>query len=288
MDYRKEFEACFEYVEAHLKDKISIEDMANYMGYSLYHFCRIFYAYQGMSPMEYVLERRLLAAIVDLQQGKKVIDVSLDYCFETASGFSKAFRKRYGQSPTDFTKYIRGEIEQYPNSCPPIKIDIKEIEPFDISGYSKSFDYDNTSLEDNMIAFWDSYENDNIEESLYATLNPKKHGEFGIVIREGDDSTHHSYLLGVRGKSMDSKCIWTEYRITGGRYAVFTTAPIDMVKDESSFARRIRETWRYIFSNWFQTVDFKYDVGREAFEYYDERCHYRRDSVMEIYIPIVT
>lgn len=39
---------------------------------------------------------------------------------------------------------------------------------------------------DSMIAFWVNYWNNNIEERLYATLNPKKHGEFGIVIKDGD------------------------------------------------------------------------------------------------------
>lgn len=138
-----------------------------------------------------------------------------------------------------------------------------------------------------MIAFWDEFEEDSLEEQLYSDLNPLKHGEFGITIRNEDDSTYHSYLLGVRGKSMATKLPWTNYTIPGGRYVVFTTAPIDMSKEESNLAARVRESWKYIFDTWFQTVELKYDSAREAFEYYDERCHYRKDAVMEIFIPIL-
>ncbi|MBS5932808.1 MAG: effector binding domain-containing protein [Clostridiales bacterium] len=53
-----------------------------------------------------------------------------------------------------------------------------------------------------------------------------------------------------------------------------------------NFAEKIRETWKYIFTTWFEIVQYEYDDSREAFEYYDERCHYREDSVMDIYIPL--
>ena len=55
LNYRKDFERCFEWIDLHLKENITVHEMANVMGYSLYHFCRIFYAYQGLTPMEYVL-----------------------------------------------------------------------------------------------------------------------------------------------------------------------------------------------------------------------------------------
>ncbi len=41
--------------------------------------------------MSYITWRKLQYAIYDLSQGKKVIDVAMDYGFETHGGFTKAF-----------------------------------------------------------------------------------------------------------------------------------------------------------------------------------------------------
>jgi AraC family transcriptional regulator len=59
-----------------------------------------------------------------------------------------------------------------------------------------------------------------------------------------------------------------------------------MTCNDVDFAKMIKNVWSYIFNQWFESVDFEYDESREAFEYYDERCHYRKDAVMDIYIPI--
>jgi len=286
MNYRKEFETCFEYVESHLKDGITTEELANVMGYSLYHFCRVFYAYQGMTPMEYVLERRLAAAFGELQQGRKVIDVSCDYCFETPSGFTKAFRKKYGISPAELKRTWKQEKDRMNDTNAPMKSCIRDIEPIGISGYSMSLDYGDSAFKEELAAYWEGYEENNIEERLYATLNPKKHAEIGVVVRKENDRSIHSYLLGVMEQNKSDNLPWVNYTIAGGKYAVFTTAPVDMTKCENDFAKRIKDTWRYIFGVWFESTTYQYDESREAFEYYDERCHFSEYSVMDIYIPI--
>jgi AraC family transcriptional regulator len=52
--------------------------------------------------MEYVRSRRLSLARIDLLKEERIIDVAIDYGFETASGFSKAFRKEFGYSPSQY------------------------------------------------------------------------------------------------------------------------------------------------------------------------------------------
>ena len=46
----------------------------------------------GVSLMEYVKDRRLLRAAEDIMSGKKILDVAIEYGYETHSGFTKAFR----------------------------------------------------------------------------------------------------------------------------------------------------------------------------------------------------
>ncbi|MCL2549296.1 MAG: helix-turn-helix transcriptional regulator, partial [Symbiobacteriaceae bacterium] len=68
--------------------------------YSTYHFCRVFMALTGTSVMSYVARRKLEFAQHDLSQGKRVIDVAMEYGFDTHTGFTKAFRKYFGFPPS--------------------------------------------------------------------------------------------------------------------------------------------------------------------------------------------
>ncbi|MBA9083843.1 putative transcriptional regulator YdeE [Fontibacillus solani] len=76
-------------------------------------------------------------------------------------------------------------------------------------------------------------------------------------------------------------------------YAVFTTPPVDVTAGEKNgganqegFPNAIRLTWQYIFQEWFKDSGYEYDDTKLDFEYYDERCHFRPDTVMDIYVPV--
>jgi len=49
--------------------------------------------------MEYVKERRLIKASEEIANGKKIIDAALEYGYESHSGFTKAFKNKFGFSP---------------------------------------------------------------------------------------------------------------------------------------------------------------------------------------------
>ena len=55
--------------------------------------------------MEYVRERRLIYASKEIFAGEKIIDVSIEYGFKTHSGFSKAFKKKFGFTPSQHVAY---------------------------------------------------------------------------------------------------------------------------------------------------------------------------------------
>lgn len=72
-------------------------------------------------------------------------------------------------------------------------------------------------------------------------------------------------------------------------YAVFTTPPVNTSNDtkQKEFAKIIKETWRCIFKEWFKETKYIFDESKMDFEFYDERCHGREDTVIEIYSPIL-
>lgn len=80
----------------------------------------------------------------------------------------------------------------------------KEIGEFYICGYCFEMDYDSINYSNDMVAYWHKYEENNIEERLYNELNPNKHGEIGIIIRDSSNSTKYKYLLGVMAQDKSS------------------------------------------------------------------------------------
>lgn len=87
------------FIEDNLEEQITLENIASYMGYSKYHFSRIFKIHTGTSVMEYVKKRKLLKASDDIIQGAKIIDVAFKYGFLSHGGFTKAFKQEFGFSP---------------------------------------------------------------------------------------------------------------------------------------------------------------------------------------------
>lgn len=286
MNYRKDFETCFEWIEKHLKDEVTVGSMAAEMGYSIYHFCRIFYLYQGKTPMEYVLNRRLQAALTDVWNGKKIYEAALDYGFETSGGFTRAVKKKYGKAPSklkrvDWNTEIWNDVDSIP-----LLMEIKEIGELDICGHGEQRDFQSEHYEDEMIAYWTEFEEKELEQQLYDSIDPHKHGEFGMIIRDGDDSGKHRYMLGVLENKKKSSDQWITHSISGGTYLVVTTPPVNMKVEEEALAKMVRKVWKYLFLQWSERVEYEFDETREAFEYYDERCHFCSDAVMEIYVPI--
>ena len=101
-------DSTIEFIEAHLKEELTVQQLADRVGYSSYHFCRIFSRQQGISPMDYIHKRRLSVARTELTRGRKILDIALEYGYETASGFAKSFRREFGYSPSTYVARMSG------------------------------------------------------------------------------------------------------------------------------------------------------------------------------------
>lgn len=91
------------YISSHLHDPITASDVAKAAGYSQYHAARIFKGVTGLSPFEYIRQARLTASAHALRSGKqRVIDVALDFVFDSHEGFTRAFINGFGISPKKY------------------------------------------------------------------------------------------------------------------------------------------------------------------------------------------
>ncbi len=104
--YRQIIQDSIDYIEDNLKTELSAQELSDRAGFSLFHYYRVFQTAVGVPVMQYVLRRRLLNAIYEISLGEKMIDVALQYGFETHGGFYKAFVREFGCTPTRYlTQY---------------------------------------------------------------------------------------------------------------------------------------------------------------------------------------
>ena len=85
--------------DAELDDNFGIGKVAQEVGVSAFYLQKGFAIMTGFSIAEYVRNRRLYLAALDILSGKKVIDAALDYGYDTPDSFTKAFSRFHGVTP---------------------------------------------------------------------------------------------------------------------------------------------------------------------------------------------
>ncbi len=105
--YRENIQKSIDYIEDNLKSEFSVQELSEMAGFSLFYFYRLFRTAVGMPVMQYVARRRLLHGIYEIECGRLMIDVALDYGFSTYAGFYKAFVREFGCTPAQFTKMYK-------------------------------------------------------------------------------------------------------------------------------------------------------------------------------------
>lgn len=102
MDWVIGIQNAINYIEEHILEDLDYEDVAKQSYSSSYHFQRVFGILCGYTIGEYIRNRRLTMAGVELQTEKvKVIDVALKYGYDSPDSFAKAFQKFHGITPSE-------------------------------------------------------------------------------------------------------------------------------------------------------------------------------------------
>jgi AraC family transcriptional regulator len=293
LNYCEAIEQSIHFIETNIKDELTAEQIAHGVGYSVFHFCRIFAMSQGVPLMEFVRKKRLLLSRTELLNNHRIIEVALDYGFETASGFSKAFRKEFGYSPTTYISRMSGcGIKEIITNIGGIMMNpvIRKKSTFKVAGYGISTNIAESFTKD-IAAYWTTYHGENLESKMYKQLNPPKHGEVGICV-PCLEKGHAIYLLGVIVDDFEKVTPdMMSITVPEAEYAVFTTPPVHNIStaqayDDGPLSIAVKETWRYIFNEWLPNSNYEFDETKMDFEFYDERCHGLENAVMEIYVPI--
>jgi len=104
-----------EYIEAHLDQDLGLAELAKVAEYSLSHFKPMFRNAVGMPAHQFVIERRVQRARINLLEGKKSIsEVAVETGFADPSHMSRCMRRILGVSPSQ----IGDESRKFRNSLP--------------------------------------------------------------------------------------------------------------------------------------------------------------------------
>jgi len=95
----EEIRSAREFIDAHLGEKLRLDDLAAAAGLSTCGFLRAFERATGMSPHAYILSARINRAKRQLTAGESPADAAFENGFCDQSHFSRAFALRAGVTP---------------------------------------------------------------------------------------------------------------------------------------------------------------------------------------------
>lgn len=151
MRYFEDIVRAIDFIEDHLKENVTVQDITSPLGVSSWHFQRIFHQSIGETIGSYLRRRRLSCAFEELTTtNNKVIEIALDYQFGSPEAFSRAFKKEFEMSPLESRKLRPTKVpfkkaalhrEQVRHIVNEITIQptFRNVDPFYVVGVPASF-----------------------------------------------------------------------------------------------------------------------------------------------------
>lgn len=249
---------AMDYIEEHLTEEVSFDELAKKTGISVYHFKRTFSFVAGMSLAEYIKKRRLAEANLALLAGEKVTDVAFKYGYQSIEGFSRAFRDWTGQAPSEVMK------TQIQKTFPKFSfyIDIKGGQSMDVKLIEKpAFQIVGVSQK---VPLQYQGENQAIME-LAQRITPQQRAEMHTFddvyphqvvnasfdfqegrTTEGGEMTH---MIGFATLQENIYEDLEQLSVPAHTWAVFP--------NEGPFPQTLQETWARIFSEWLPSSGYQ-------------------------------
>lgn len=107
------------YIQSAFQQRLSLDDIAERLNLSKYHMCRVFKEMTGLTVMQYLTHVRLQRAkyLLEVDNEKTISDIALETGFDTASHFSRIFRKQVHQPPSKYRK--EKKHQRHPDTMQP-------------------------------------------------------------------------------------------------------------------------------------------------------------------------
>lgn len=216
------------WLESHLDQPLSLDNVAAKAGYSKWHLQRMFKDVTGHAIGAYIRARRLSKAAVALRlTSRPILDIALQYRFDSQQTFTRAFKKQFTQTPAWYRRI--SDWNAY-GLRPPIRLgDVKLPEPTWVSlpeteliGHTQSYTCTLEQIsryrDEMRLHFWRQFltETDTVPPVLYGLHQSRPSAE-------KDDEQEILYTTAVTYDQMSSQLHATQRVILeGGDYVQFT------------------------------------------------------------------
>ena len=266
------------FIESHLAEQITLDQIAGVAGISRFHMVRAFAAATGLSVMRYVRARRLSEAARALANGAPdILHVALDADYSSHEAFTRAFRDHFGVTPE--TVRASAHLDNI-KLQEPILMDSHLIDnlqaprfatgkPLLIAGLGERYGAETGA---GIPGQWQRFYHS-------VAMIPGRIGKVAYgVCCNGDDAGNFDYIAGVEVADFsDLPREFTRLRIPEQRYAVFT---------HPDHISTIRRTINTIWNDWLPASGLK-AADAPSFERYDENFDpLTGNGGLEIWVPV--
>ncbi len=279
MEWIEGLNKAISYIEEHLTEEISYDELARIACCSVYHFQRMFAYMAGVPLSEYIRRRRMSLAAADLQSGEgKIIDIGMKYGYTSPTAFNRAFQSVHGMAPS-MAKKGGSPMKAYPPIS--FKITVKGVEElnyrieekaaFRIVGVSHPLDKEIEKNFKTVPQMWQNAAMNGTIEKLAPLMNDQPMGVLGVSIC--NDKEDWRYFIAV-SSSADADNTLDEYIIPACTWAVFSGTGTGM---------SIQELEQRIVTEWLPTSGFEYDNAPDIEVYLNPDPN---DIQYEVWVPV--
>lgn len=279
MEWVKRLNETIAYIEQHLCDDISYEELGQIACCSAFHFQRMFGYMAGVPLSEYIRRRRMTQAAVDVLNGEKIIDIAFKYGYASPTSFNRAFQSVHGIAPSlakesgvslksfapiSFNITIKGAEE--------MNYRIEKKEAFRIVGISKKLEKDVESNFMELPKMWSSAMTNGTIDKLAPLMNGQPMGMLGISVC--NEKEPWRYYIGV-ATTMQAVGDFVEYTVPAATWAIFPGEGTGI---------SIQELERQIYTEWLPTSGYEYGEAADIEVYFDPNP---QNTKYEVWMPVV-
>jgi len=273
------FGKVIKYIEENLDNSLDYEHMADILGYSTYHFQRLFMMLSGLPLSEYIRNRRLSEAATELQSGQiKVIDVAFKYGYSSPTSFNRAFKTFHGVTPSEVSR-----CEVMIKAFPPLSFDLKvkgaetinyriaKLDAFRIVGKCCATTVEGGQCYRDIPAFWEELIKSGGPGSILSLSEDQPKGLLGVSDYNPEKSATFRYYIAVSSSQPVPKGM-DEFIVPAATWAIFPHQ-----RREPAI---IQSFQKLILTEWLPTSGFEFAKAPDI-ERYDN------ENDMETWIPVI-
>lgn len=286
MSWIESIQKAINYIEEHLHETITMEQIAQEVNASVFHFQRTFSILTDMSIADYIRRRRLTLAAQELiNTDSKVIDIAYKYGYDSPEAFTKAFRKQHNVTPSEVRKqqgplqsYNRLIIQVTLKGAEPMKYNIVEKEKFQVVGVKRTYNCQTGENLQGIPQFWNELNGQGMDEQLFTLNNGQIKGVLGVCVPDEnykDNSLIDYWIATDHVGEVPENMLAME--VPASKWVVFEV--------RGPMPDAMQNAWKKIFSEWFPSNPYE-PAGTAELEVYTDEDPKSENLYSEIWIPI--